>query len=58
MPGAYNMIDRLLALNILSPLTDAKYGKKYVYADYYEIFDEDFRDARSRLDTPSVNTTW
>lgn len=44
--GAYNMIERLKNLKILEPLGDADYGQKYVYADYYEIFDESFRAAR------------
>ena len=44
--GAYNMIERLKGLKILESLGDADYGQKYVYADYYEIFDDTFRDAR------------
>lgn len=46
--GAYNVINRLEDLKILEPLGDADYGQKYVYADYYEIFDESFREARKR----------
>lgn len=47
--GAYNMIERLKGLKILEPLGDADYGQKYVYADYYEIFDDVFRDARAKV---------
>ena len=47
-PGAYNVIERLKDLKILEPLGDADYGQKYVYADYYEIFDDVFRDARAK----------
>jgi hypothetical protein len=46
--GAYNVIERLRGLNILEPLGDADYGQKYIYADYYEIFDDSFRDARAK----------
>lgn len=46
--GAYNMIERLKNLEILEPLGNADYGQKYVYADYYEIFDDAFRDARMK----------
>lgn len=46
--GAYNIIERLKGLKILEPLGDANYGQKYVYADYYEIFDDVFRDARMK----------
>ena len=38
--GAYNLIERLRKLKILEPLGATDYGQKYVYADYYEIFDE------------------
>ena len=44
--GAYNMIERLEKLKILEPLGDAAYGQKYIYADYYELFDDAFREAR------------
>lgn len=44
--GAYNMIERLRGLKILEPLGIADYGQKYVYADYYEIFDDLFRATR------------
>ena len=46
--GAYNVIERLKDLKILEPLGDADYGQKYIYADYYEIFDEAFRATRSK----------
>ena len=44
--GAYNMIERLRGLKILESLGDVDYGQKYIYADYYEIFDEVFRESR------------
>lgn len=44
--GAYNVIERLKNLEILEPLGSADYGQKYIYADYYEIFDDSFREAR------------
>lgn len=47
-PGAYRVIERLKNLKILEPLGDAQYAQKYVYADYYEIFDDAFRNARSK----------
>jgi len=46
--GSYKVIDRLKNLKILEPLGDADYGQKYIYADYYEIFDEGFREARAK----------
>ncbi len=46
--GAYNVIERLIKLNILEPLGDAEYGQKYIYADYYEIFDEEFKALRKK----------
>ena len=48
MPGAYRVIDRLRELKILEPLGETKYGQKYIYADYYEIFDEDFKAFREK----------
>ncbi|MCX6717270.1 MAG: Fic family protein [Candidatus Taylorbacteria bacterium] len=47
-PGAYNVIERLKGLKILEALGDVGYDQKYVYADYYEIFDEAFRDERTK----------
>jgi Fic family protein len=46
--GAYNMIERLKELKILEPLGNADYGQKYIYADYYEIFDNTFKEARAK----------
>jgi Fic family protein len=46
--GAYNMITRLIELGILEQLGDPEYGQKYVYADYYELFDEIYRDNRAK----------
>ena len=45
-PGAYNVIERLKNLEILEPLGDTDYDQKYIYADYYEIFDDSFIEAR------------
>ena len=45
-PGAYRIIERLKGLKILEPLGNADYDQKYIYADYYEIFDESFREKR------------
>ena len=45
--GAYNVIKRLEHLKILEPLGGADYGQKYIYADYYQIFDDGFREART-----------
>jgi Fic family protein len=47
-PGAYNVIERLKDLGILEPLGDATYDQKYIYADYYEIFDDSFKEARKK----------
>ena len=47
--GSYNVINRLKDLKILEPLGDADYGQKYIYADYYEIFDDAFRDTRAKV---------
>jgi hypothetical protein len=47
-PGAYKVIERLKDLKILEPLGDADYDQKYIYADYYQIFDESFRDNRKK----------
>ncbi len=45
-PGAYKVIERLKDLKILEPLGSADYDQKYVYADYYEIFDDSFKETR------------
>lgn len=47
-PGAYKVIERLKDLKILEPLGDTGYDQKYVYADYYELFDDSFREVRSK----------
>ncbi|MCD8563420.1 MAG: Fic family protein [Candidatus Pacebacteria bacterium] len=47
-PGAYKVIERLRDLKILEPLGDADYDQKYVYADYYELFDEVFKEGRKK----------
>lgn len=47
-PGAYKVIERLEMLGILEPLGDAIYGQKYIYADYYELFDDIFREVRKK----------
>lgn len=47
-PGAYRVIDRLKDLKILEPIGDVQYAQKYVYADYYEIFDDTFRVRRAK----------
>jgi hypothetical protein len=45
--GSYNVIIRLIDLKILEPLGEAEYGQKYIYADYYALFDEDFAKRRN-----------
>lgn len=45
--GAYNVIERLKSLKILEPFGDFDYNQKYIYADYYEIFDDGFREIRA-----------
>ena len=45
-PGAYKVIDRLKDMKILESIGDADYDQKYVYADYYELFDDSFRKNR------------
>jgi Fic family protein len=46
--GAYRVIDRLENLKVLEPIGQTTYGQQYVYADYYEIFDEDFKMKREK----------
>jgi len=41
--GAYNVIKRLRELEILLPLGNEEYGQKYIYLDYYSIFDDTFK---------------
>ena len=45
-PGAYKMIERLKKLGILQSLGDVKYDQKYIYLNYYKIFDPDFVDKK------------
>jgi Fic family protein len=47
-PGAYRVIERLKDLKILEPLGNEEYGQKYIYADYYEIFDEEYKIVRKK----------
>lgn len=47
-PGAYKIIERLKNLEILEALGDSQYGQKYIYADYYEIFDDSYKYARMK----------
>lgn len=47
-PGAYRVIERLERLGILEPLGDTDYDQKYIYADYYEIFDDVYRKMRKK----------
>jgi hypothetical protein len=42
------MVERLKELRILEPLGVADYSQKYVYGDYYKIFDEAFRQVRKK----------
>jgi hypothetical protein len=47
--GAYNTIERLIDLKMLESFGDTSYSQKYIYADYYGLFDEEFvkkRDAK------------
>lgn len=44
--GSYNTIERLIDLKILEPFGDTSYGQKYIYADYYALFDEEFAKKR------------
>jgi Fic family protein len=46
--GSYRIIERLKGLKIIESLGTTEYGQKYVYADYYEIFDEAFKAARKK----------
>lgn len=46
--GAYNVITRLEKLGILEPLGQSDYAQKYIYADYYKIFDESFQGGSNK----------
>jgi Fic family protein len=49
LPGAYKMIKRLVDMKILEMHgAEVSYGQKYIYADYYEIFDEVYAEKRNR----------
>jgi hypothetical protein len=39
--GAYNVIERLLELEILSPRGNKDYAQKYEYKRYLDIFKDD-----------------
>lgn len=40
--GSYSVIEKLRELKILELFGDSNYGQKYIYADYYVLFDESF----------------
>lgn len=46
--GSYRIIERLKDLKIIESLGTTDYGQKYVYADYYEIFDEAYKSTRKK----------
>jgi hypothetical protein len=41
--GAYNTIERLIEMEILSPLRENTYAQKWVYRDYLNLFDNEDR---------------
>jgi len=45
--GSYNTIKRLINLKILEQFGDIGYGQKYIYADYYALFDEEYAKKRN-----------
>lgn len=47
--GSYNTIERLINLKILEPSGNTSYGQKYIYADYYALFDEEFAKKRNSM---------
>lgn len=47
--GAYKVIERLKKIKILELLGEEEYDQKYIYSDYYQIFDDDFRNSRKKL---------
>jgi Fic family protein len=53
-PGAYKVIARMVSLGILEPLGSVEYGQKYVYADYYELFDDTYRKNRAKSSKKSI----
>ena len=46
--GSYNVIERLKKIGILEPFGAEGYNQKYIYADYYELFDDIYRESRQR----------
>lgn len=47
LPGAYKMIKRLKDMKILEVYGgEVAYGQKYIYADYYALFDEVYAELR------------
>lgn len=34
---------------MLEKLGQEDYGQKYVYADYYELFDDEFKESRKKI---------
>lgn len=44
--GSYNMIKKLIDLHILERFGGTGYDQKYIYADYYALFDEAFTKKR------------
>jgi len=38
-----------MELKILEPFGDANYGQKYIYADYYVLFAEEFAKKRDKI---------
>ncbi len=48
-PGAYKVIERLVDMDILSPVRDAdSYSQKYIYRDYVDLFSD--KDAEQTAD--------
>jgi Fic family protein len=45
--GAYKIIERLIDLKILETFGNTAYSQKYIYADYYSLFDEEFTKRKS-----------
>lgn len=50
LPGAYKMIKRLVDMKILEVYGgEVAYGQKYIYADYYALFDEVYAEKRKKI---------
>jgi len=45
---AHNVIECPQAMKILEPLGDNSYGQKFIYEDYYQIFDEVYAGRRRK----------